>query len=62
MGNRTKRPPGRPKPEASRPSVFFIVALLIGLVLLIWMAWMSTRSPAQPKTTSQLEISQGAPA
>jgi hypothetical protein len=60
MGNRTKRPPGRPKPQASRPSVFFIVALAIGLALLVWMFSQSAGSPAQPKTTSQLEMSKGA--
>lgn len=60
MGNRTKRPPGRPKPRANRPSVFFIVALVIGLALLVWMFSKSTASPVRPKTTSQFEISKGA--
>lgn len=54
MGNRTKRPPGRPKPEANRPSAFFIIALVIGLALLTWMFMQTARTQSEPKTTSQL--------
>lgn len=54
MGNRTKRPPGRSRPQANRPSAFFIIALVIGLALLAWMFIQTARTQSQPKTTSQL--------
>lgn len=52
MGNRTKRRPGRPKPESGRPSIFFIIALLIGVILLIWMFSKSVKPAQTPPTTT----------
>jgi hypothetical protein len=58
MGNRTKRPPGRPKQQQGRPSLFFIIALAIGIAVLMWMFAGAVRKPATPKapptTTSML--------
>lgn len=51
MGNRTKRRPGRPKPESGRPSIFFIVALVIGVVILILIFSRAAMNPAKPPTT-----------
>lgn len=59
MGNRTKRAPGRPKPQSSRPSMFFIIALVLGLAFLVWMLSQTGGSVAPPTTTSQLELSKG---
>jgi hypothetical protein len=44
MGRKSGRRPGRP--EAARgPSLFFIIALTIGIVLLLWGAWTVIHQP-----------------
>ena len=52
MGNRTKRPPGRPKPESKRPSTFFIVALVIGVAILMWIFSQTATRPSPPPTAT----------
>jgi hypothetical protein len=47
MGRRTTRRPRRKK--TSRPSVFFIIALAIGLILFFIMAVMVLRNPQKMK-------------
>lgn len=49
MGHRTTRPPGRFKKGPQRPSVFFIVAMLIGLLILAWIFAQATARPVKPK-------------
>ena len=52
MGNRTKRRPGRTKPESGAPSIFFIIAMVVGVILLIWMFSRSAVKPIQPPKTT----------
>ncbi|MFZ2493139.1 MAG: hypothetical protein WA208_16780 [Thermoanaerobaculia bacterium] len=49
MGHRTTRTPGRYKKGPQRPSTFFLIALLAGLLLLAWLFAMATARPVKPK-------------
>ena len=44
MGRKSGRRPGRPE-EQERPSLFFIIALALGIVLLLWGAWVVIHQP-----------------
>lgn len=52
MGNRTKAPPGRPKPQKTGPSLFFIIALGIGVLVLVILFIINTSKPQVPPTTT----------
>jgi hypothetical protein len=47
MGRRSGRRP-RGSQEAGGPSLFFIIALTVGVILLLWGAWVVIRTPLSP--------------
>ena len=51
MSRRTTRRPGRPK-EQTRPSLFFMVALALGVLLLIWGFLKVISTPVKPPAKS----------
>ncbi|HEX6160702.1 MAG TPA: hypothetical protein VF111_11080 [Thermoanaerobaculia bacterium] len=55
MGNRTTRKPGIRDKGRQRPSLFFFIALGLGVLLVIWLMSMAVSQPMTPvqKTTTQ---------
>lgn len=47
MGSRLTRSRRR-APESGGPSKFFLIALAIGVLLLLWVAWMVANTPMKP--------------
>ena len=59
MGRKSGKRPGRPE-EQGRPSLFFIIALAIGIVLLLWGAWVAIRQPvSRAKPLGRVTIARG---
>jgi hypothetical protein len=58
MGHRTTHRPGRRREEPKRPSAFFLIALALGVILIIWLFTLAIRQPVKPKpaTTTTLHI------
>jgi hypothetical protein len=52
MGHRTTHRPGRRPAGPKRPSVFFMIALGIGVILLVWLFAVAVRQPVKPKPAS----------
>ena len=53
MGRKSGRRPGGPR-EQERPSLFFIIALAVGIVLLLWGAWVVISRPVTPKNVGRV--------
>jgi bacteriorhodopsin len=54
VSRRTTRAIRREKP-AGRPSIFFIVALAIGIALVLWFFIQMIRHPPKPQRTAALQ-------
>lgn len=48
MGKRTTRRPGR-RAESQRPSLFFMIALALGMILLVWLFVLALSRPMVPQ-------------
>jgi hypothetical protein len=49
MGHRTTHRPGRRPAGPKRPSAFFLIALGLGVILLVWLFAVAVRQPVKPK-------------
>jgi hypothetical protein len=56
MGRKSGKRPGPPQQQGG-PSLFFIIALALGIVLLFWGAWTVVRQPQpRPKPLGRITI------